>query len=165
MSVTLPESNTFHPSRIAKAVTAFGTLVATLAVGVAVGPLGILMAVGVASAYYVVSATAAFALGQVILVALVPSGGIFVILVLAEIGLLGVLCSTIVDHGDSARLLVASVLAGLAIGAIGWLSFQTSQAVWIAASALALATAFSAYGIHRYERVTLGLVETSATTP
>lgn len=159
MSVTLPESNTSHPSRIAKVLAAFGALVATLAVGVAVGPLGVLMAAGVASAYYVVSTTAAFALGQVILVALIPSEGIFVILVLAEIGLLGVLFSTTVDHNDSARLLVASLLAGLVIGATGWLAFRASQTVWVAASALVLATAFFAYGIHRYERVTLGLVE------
>jgi hypothetical protein len=134
-------------------------VVATLAVGVAVGPLGILMAVGIASAYYLVSTTAAFALGQVILVALVPFEGALAVLVLAEGGLLGVLFSTTVDHDDPARLLVASLLAGLAIGATGWLGLQAGQTVWIAAGTLAVATAFLSYGIHRYERVTLGLVE------
>lgn len=160
MTTTIQETNTSRSSRTAGALAVLGTLVATLAVGVAAGPLGVLMVAGVASAYYVVSTTAAFALGQVVLAALVPFDGAVAVLVLAEIGLLGVLFSTTVDHNDPARLLVASLLASLAIGAIGWLGLRTSQAVWIAAGALALATAFFAYGIHRYERVTLGLVET-----
>ncbi len=160
MSVTFHEPNAPRLSRIAKVVAALGTLVATLAVGVAVGPLGVLMAAGLVSALYFISTTAAFALGQVVLVALVPASGAFAILVLAEIGLLGVLFSTAVDHHDPARLLVVSLLAGLVIGSIGWLGFQASQTVWIVAGALALATAFFAYGIHRYERVMLGLVRT-----
>ncbi|WP_160135409.1 hypothetical protein [Halococcus salsus] len=161
MSVTFHESNIPQSSRIARALALLGTLVATLAVGVAVGPLSILVAAGVASALYFVSTTAAFALGQVVLVALVPPSGALALVVLAEIGLLAVLCSTAVDHHDTGRLLVASLLAGLAIGATGWLGLRTSQAVWVAAGALAIATAFLTYGIHRYERVTLGLVESA----
>lgn len=161
MSVTLHGSNTPHLSWTARAFAALGTFVATLAVGVAVGPLAALMIVAVGGALLLASTTAAFALGQVVLVALVPPGGAFAILVIAEIGLLGVLCSPAVDHHDPGRLLVASLLAGLAVGATGWLTLRSSQGVWPAAGVLVVVTAFLAYGIHRYERVTLGLVETA----
>lgn len=159
MSATTHQSNSANASRLHRACAALGTLVATLAVGVAVGPLAILVAVAIGIALILVSTTAAFALGQVVLVALVPPDGAPIILVLAEIGLLGVLFSTIINHYDPARLLVASLLAGLAVGATGWLLFWMNQTVWIAASAVVITTAFVAYGIHRYERVTLGLVE------
>lgn len=159
MSVSTDEPNAAPASRLSRALAVLGTLVATLAVGVAVGPLAVLVIVAVGGTLFFASTTAAFALGQVVLVALVPPGGALAILVIAEIGLLGVLCSPAVDHHDPGRLLVASLLAGLAVGAIGWLTLRSSQAVWLAAGALVVATAFLAYGIHRYERVTLGLVE------
>ncbi|EMA51902.1 hypothetical protein C448_00360 [Halococcus morrhuae DSM 1307] len=161
MSVPTDEPTAPPVSRLARALAVLGALVATLAVGVAVGPLAALMIVAVGGALLLASTTAAFALGQVVLVALVPPGGALAIFAIAEIGLLGVLCSPAVDHHDPGRLLVASLLAGLAVGATGWLTLRSSQAVWPAAGALVVTTAFLAYGIHRYERVTLGLVETA----
>jgi hypothetical protein len=159
MSVTTHQSNSANASRLRKACAALGTLVATLAVGVAIGPLAVLVAVAISGALILASTTAAFALGQVVLVALVPPDGAPIILVLAEVGLSVVLFSTAIDYHDSGRLLVASLLAGLAVGATGWLLFWMNRTVWIAASAVVVTTAFLTYGIHRYEQVTLGLVE------
>jgi hypothetical protein len=161
MSVTTHDPTAAPTSRLARTVAGLGTLVTTLAVGVAVGPLAALMIVAVGGTLLFASTTAAFALGQIVLVALVPPGGTLAVLVIAEIGLLSVLCSPAVDHHDPGRLLVASLLAGLAVGATGWLTLRSSQGVWPAAGVLVVATAFLAYGIHRYERVTLGLVETA----
>ena len=159
MSVTTHDPTAPPASRLARIVAGFGTLVATLAALVAVGPLAALVAVAVGGALFFASTTAAFALGQVVLVALVPADGALAVLAIAELGLLVVLCSPAVDHHDPGRLLVASLLAGLAVGAIGWLTLRASRGIWPAAGALVVATAFLAYGIHRYERVTLGLVE------
>jgi hypothetical protein len=161
MSVTTYQPNAAPTSRLTKTVAVLGMLVTTLAIGVAAGPLAILMIIAVGGSLLFASTTAAFALGQVVLVALVPPGGTLAVLALAEIGLFGVVCSPASDHHDPGRLLVASLLAGLAIGAIGWLTLRSSQGVWIAAGAIVVVTAFLAYGIHRYERVTLGLVETT----
>lgn len=144
---------------IRRALAAIGTLVATIAVGIVVGPLGALVAIGVGGAQYLVSTTAAFATGQIVLAALFPSGGSLVALVLAEVGLLCVLCSTAVEHHAPVRSIGAALVAGVTIGGSGWLAYRSSATVWIGAGVIVATTALVAYGLHRYERVQLGLVE------
>jgi|AntDeeMetagen285_2_1112576.scaffolds.fasta_scaffold13473_2 hypothetical protein len=159
MSVNTHRPNSDDDSPVRRALATLGTLIATIAVGVVVGPLGVLVAVAVGITQYLVSTTAAFAIGQIVLAALYPSEGAVVFLILAEVGLLGVLFSATVEHHDPGRLLIASLIAGVAIGATGWLALQSSATIWIAASVIVAGTAFVTYGLHRYERVTLELVE------
>lgn len=146
---------------VRRAFATIGTLVATIAIGTVVGPLGALVAIGVGSAQYLVSTTAAFATGQIVLAALFPPGGSPVALVLAEIGLLCVLCRIVVDHHAPARLIGATLVAGVAIGGSGWLALRSSTTIWIGAGVIVAVTALVAYGLHRYERVQLGLVGAS----
>ncbi|WP_049902589.1 hypothetical protein [Halococcus agarilyticus] len=143
---------------VRKALATLGTFVATIATGVVVGPLGVLVAVGVGSAQYLVSTTAAFATGQIVLGALYPSEGPLPFLVLAEVGLFGVLSSAAVDRYGPERLLVASLVAGVAIGGSGWLALRSTATIWIAAGVIVVGTALVGYGLHRYERVRLELV-------
>src|SRR5699024_10932904 len=91
--------------------------------------------------------------------ALYPATGPLSLLVLAEIGLFGVLFSTTVSHHAPGRLAVSSLVAGIVIGVTGWFVLRTGTALWIVASLFVVGTAVGTYGLHRYERVTLGLVE------
>ncbi|EMA53634.1 MULTISPECIES: hypothetical protein [Halococcus] len=160
MTVATRRSDFGDHSTVRKVLATLGTVVATAALGLVVGPVGVLVAVGIGSAQFLVSTTAAFATGQIVLAALYPPSGSPVVLVLAEIGLLCVLFSSAVDHHDTGRLLTASLVAGVAIGGSGWLALRSSATIWIGASVIVAGTAFVAYGLHRYERVHLGLVET-----
>ena len=160
MSADTQHSEHVGHSPVGRALAVLGTLVATAAVGVVVGPLGVLVAVGVGFARYLAAATTAFAAGQIVLVALYPTEGPLALLVLAEIGLSCVLLAPVVDHDEPGRATVATLVAGVALGGTAWAALRSTEGVWAGASVLVVGTAVVAYGLHRYERVRLGLVET-----
>ena len=160
MSADTQHSEHVGHSPVGRALAVLGTLVATAAVGVVVGPLGVLVAVGVGIARYLAAATTAFAAGQIVLVALYPTEGPLALLVLAEIGLSCVLLAPVVDHDEPGRATVATLVAGVALGGTAWVALRSTEGVWAGASMLVVGTAIVAYGLHRYERVRLGLVET-----
>ena len=159
MSADTQHSEHVGHSPVERALAVLGTLVATAAVGVVVGPLGVLVAVGVGIARYL-AATTAFAAGQIVLVALYPTEGPLALLVLAEIGLSCVLLAPVVDRDEPGRATVATLVAGVALGGTAWAALRSAEGVWVGASAIVVGTAIAAYGLHRYERVRLGLVET-----
>lgn len=141
-------------------LAAFGTLLATLVVSIVVGPIGLLIAVGVGGTQYLVSGPMAFAVGQIVLMALYPAEGPTSHLVLGEVGLLCFLLSTALDHDGSIRMVMATLVAGGVVGGCAWLGLRTTDTVWIGGGMVIAATAVIAYGLHRYERVSLQLVET-----
>jgi|GEM_PF-5148465 len=159
MSVNTSHDDSGTHAIVRSVPATLGALVTTAVAVFTTGPLGVLIAVGVGSALYLISAPAAFATGQIILSALYPAAGPLSLLVLAEIGLFGVLFSTTVSHHAPGRLAVSSLVAGIVIGVTGWFVLRTGTALWIVASLFVVGTAVGTYGLHRYERVTLGLVE------
>lgn len=159
MNVNANQDSSGEHVPVRRVLATLGTLITTVVAIVTTGPLGVLIAVGVGSALYFISAPAAFATGQIVLSALYPSEGPLLLLLLAEIGLLGVLFSTAVSHHAPGRLAVSSLVAGIVIGVAGWLVLRSGTALWIVASMFVVGIAVITYGLHRYERVTLGLVE------
>lgn len=159
MTVDARQNSSGEHTIVRRALATLGTLITAGVVVFIAGPLGVLIAVGVGSACYLISTPAGFATGQIILSALYPSEGPLLLLLLAEIGLLGVLFSTIVTHHAPGRLAVSSLVAGVAIGVFGWIVLRSGVALWIVASMVVVGIALVTYGMHRYERVTLGLVE------
>ena len=159
MSANIAQEHSDGHTVVRRGLAIFGVLITTGVAILTTGPLGVLIAVGVGSAQYLISAPAAFATGQLILSALFSSEDPLLLFVLAEIGLFGVLFSSAVDHHAPGRLAVSSLVAGIILGASGWLVLQSGAAIWIVASLLVGSTAFVVYGLHRYERVTLDLVE------
>ena len=159
MSADTQHSEHAGHSPVGRALAVLGTLVATAAVGVVVGPLGVLVAVGVGIARYLAAATTAFAAGQIVLVALYPTEGPLALLALAEVGLSCVLLASVLGRDEPGRAIVATLIAGVALGGTAWVALRSTEGVWAGTSAVVAGTATVAYGLHRYERVRLGLVE------
>ena len=141
------------------ALTAAGALLTTAALVVAIGPAGLLVGLVIGVAQYFVSPPSTFAAGQVAFVVLFPVGGSISLLVLGEAGLAGVLLGSAPDHGEPIRTALVTVLASIGFGALAWLGVRAADGIWLGVLALALATAVAVYGLHRYERVRLDLVE------
>ena len=100
----------------------------------------------------------AFAVGQllVLLVLTRESGPLAV--ALAEGALALVLVAGLVRTGDPVRAVATFATLSVAGAAALWLALGAADALWLVALGLVLAVAALAYGLHRYERVALGLV-------
>ncbi|HET7324188.1 MAG TPA: hypothetical protein VFJ06_07645 [Halococcus sp.] len=138
-----------------------GTLLTTAALVVAIGPVGLLVGLAIGVVQYFFSTPSAFAAGQVAFVVLVPVGGSVPLLILGEVGLVGVLFGSLPDRGEPIRAALVTVIVGASLSAIAWLFIRVAEGIWLGALALALTAAVAAYGLHRYEQVRLGLVEAS----
>lgn len=126
------------------------------------GVAGALAAVTLAVAWYALPLPYAVALGHLLLVASVPGGTGLAVLVPAEAGLLGLLLSEApaVDaplRFGAAFLGTATVLIGVAAA-----GFAAGGPVG-AALALAVVAATLGYGLHRYELLRLGFLDTDGT--
>lgn len=139
---------------------ALGTLLAASALAVTGGASGLLAGAAVAASWYVLPTPAAFAVGQFALVAVAADAGPLA-LVVAEGGLLGLLAGSTLDADRSARLVALAVGGVALLAASGWASYRWLGAAPQAAAVLAVGFALGAYGLHRYERVALGLVSPS----
>ena len=140
--------------------------VAAVAVGallwVVGGPPGLVGGGVLFVAWAVLPATYAFAVGQVVFVAVTRPAGVLeaglLPLALVELGLAVVLVAPNLQSGRIRRsaawiLLGGSVLVGVALG-----SYTLWDRVWVAATVLVGIGAIGAYGLHRYELVVLGKV-------
>lgn len=153
---------------------AASAVVASVGLVALAGLPGVVAAAALVAAWVLLPASYAFALGQVALVALAPGGGLLGVAV-AEAGLLGVLlapATTLPEPGPPVALAVAWALGGVALawasaggtgGTAGTAGAGTVGAgvlaPWQAGFALIAVTALAAYGLHRYQLVSLGLVE------
>ena len=135
-------------------------LLAITALGNATGPIGVVLAPAIAVAWYFHSPIMAFAIGQVVFVALFPEEGTLNVLALGEVGLGGVLLSPILDHSEPIRAVVTLLCVSGVLGAITGAGV-VSGGLWLGALGLITSVVIAAYVIHRYERVALGLVEVS----
>lgn len=148
----------------ASALVAAAALVAVAGGRVAIAILGALV---VLTAWYFLSPTYAFALGNVALVALVPevTTATLARVAVVEAGLLGVLlasATTFTGPDRPAPLAVSAVLLVLGWvlvgGALAWASARSLLWLPVAGGLLVALAAFAAYGLHRYQLVAVGAV-------
>jgi len=124
---------------------------------------GAIAAVVLGVAWYALPAPYAVAVGHLLLVALLPpESGIEAIqvvgLVPVEAGLLGLLATAAPRIDAPARFAVALVVATAVLVGVAALGFLAGG-VPGAAAALAVVAGVLGYGLHRYERLRLGLIE------
>lgn len=133
-------------------------LFAAVVVAVVGGLPGMVTAVLVPVAWYALPSTYAFAVGQIGVLAVLDTGNPAALLA-AQVGLLGVLLAPAVELSDTEQL-VAVTLAWVGVGGLAaWASTRPTVGISLAGGTLVIATALVAYGLHRYQQVSLGLVE------
>lgn len=131
-----------------------GLLATVAAFAATTGPLGAVIAIGLAIVGLVIPPVAVFALGQAGLLALLPSptplqlaiveGALFLILVSPA------------TKGATGRLLAVSVPLFAGLATTGWYAAQTFG-IRTTGIALLLGVCVLSYVLHRYERVAVGL--------
>lgn len=158
MSVTVRTPEVGRGSGAQRLFAAVGVLLATGVVGVLVGPLGAFVAVGVGVGGYLFGWAVAFAVGQVVLVGLLPLDVPLEYFALAEAGLCFVLLAGLARRTDLLASLLATLVVSALIGGGTWLTFRTTGSLWVTGGLLVGGIALAVYTGHRYERVRLGLV-------
>lgn len=140
--------------------TKFGgsaAVVAAVGFWLSAGPAGIVAGALVVGTWALVDYVYAFALGQVLFVALAqtpvrPASAV------AQVGLFGVLLAPSVREAPLRTLGAFAVSAAGLVGVVAGLR-DVSGHLWPAMVALGVTVAFCSYGLHRYQLVTLDLVE------
>jgi hypothetical protein len=82
---------------------------------------------------------------------------------LAEIVLVLLLVESLFVDLRPGQALLAGGLTLLVLGGLPYASWLATERLWLATLVLVLAGATLAYGLHRYERVSLGLVDGDST--
>lgn len=131
-------------------------LVVTLGFGLVGGDTGLLAAGALVAAWYLSSVPVTVAIGHVLLGALLSGEPGAIGIGIAELGLLGLLSTAgpLDTLRDGAVLLGFTALLG-GVAAAGW----EAGGVTAAAGALAGTAVLVGYGLHRYELLRLGLIE------
>jgi hypothetical protein len=139
-------------------IGAFGTIFVASAFAIAGGLPGLLAAVVVGVSWYALPSIVVFTIGQFALGALVSPEQTPLLLLIAEGGLLGILSGATAETNRSAQS-TAFVVGCIALFAVGsWASYHWLDSIWRTTAVLAVAVTVGAYGLHRYERIALGLV-------
>lgn len=124
-------------------------------------PLGIVGGIAIVLLWLTLPIIYAVALGHVLVVVLTVDGFETLAIAVAELGLFGMLLATIPTLYDRGAVTSMTVFVfGLFVFVFG-IAFVSSEALWIGTLALAIVGALVAYGMHRYELVSLGLAEGS----
>lgn len=124
-------------------------------------PVGVASAAAIALVWFAFPVVYTVALGHVLVAALTVDGFSTLAIVTVELGLFGMILTTaptLYDRGTVTSMTV--FMLGLFVFVFG-IAFVTSEALWIGALALLVVGALASYGIHRYELVTLDLLEGS----
>lgn len=125
------------------------------------GLLGVASAVVIVAAWFALPVVYTVALGHVLVAALTIDGFTTVAIVTVELGLIGMILTAVPTHYDRGTVTSMTVfMLGLFVFTFG-IAFVASEALWIGALALLVVGALASYAIHRYELVSLGLVEGS----
>jgi hypothetical protein len=155
---------------------ALGVLLVTAALGLAVGPAGLLVAATLAVAWYLSPAPYGFALAVLALVAFVPAAlsmrafspdaqsSVDVDTATAGLAVVGPLCLLLAPSGAiEGPVWTAATTGALAVGlgAIAWVGRRSTDALWPGAVVLLGTGALAAYGLHRYELLRVGLLDPS----
>lgn len=137
--------------------------------------VAVLGALAVLIAWSLVPPTYAFALGHVALAAVLPEAAFaqwptLVWLAVVELGLLGVLLASATSseylsdteespRGERAEIVAGGIVLGWTLlgGALAWASVRPSLGLPATGGLLVVLTGVAAYGLHRYQLVSLGL--------
>jgi hypothetical protein len=140
--------------------------------------VAVLGGLAVVASWWLLAPTYGFALGHVALAAVLPvnalAGGVPLELLAVEVGLVGMLLASAVDRGvwpergdaehevqtgrsvaPSIGLILAWTLGG---GALAWIAAGSGLDLRTAGALVVGASGLAAYGLHRYQLVSLGLV-------
>ncbi|MFC6716034.1 hypothetical protein ACFQGT_17740 [Natrialbaceae archaeon GCM10025810] len=123
----------------------------------AAGPIGALAGLATAVVGFLLGPPYAFAIGHIALVALFPDGIEPRAFALVEIGFVAVLIAPAWRTASPGRVAAVAVGSALALAGVAW-AVVDGRSVALAAGALLVTFALTAYGLHRLELVRLGLV-------
>jgi hypothetical protein len=130
---------------------------------VAIGGLpGVASAIGVGIVWLYFPAVYVVALGFGLLAALTIDGVASIESLAVGISLFAMLLAPATGLYRSKTLVSTTVLATGVLSLVFAVAFTTAGTLWIATLALAASWAVAAYGVHRYERVILGLARGSS---
>lgn len=151
-----PMTDRSRPEILAVLVAAAGfVLVGDLGLG------GAASAVALVLAWYLLPIVYTIAVGHVLVAALSIDELTTFAIITVELGLFGMLLMTTPNLYDRGTVKSMTVfMLGLLVFTFG-IAFMTSEALWIGALALLVVGALVSYGMHRYELVSLGLMEGS----
>lgn len=135
-----------------------GAVAVVLAFGAFGGLAGLAAGVAVAVGSLVLPATYAFAFGHVALLFALPSPTLRQIAAV-ELGLAAVLVSPMAGTDGGRRLIAATALCFVGLAAVVAPASLAVDPLWTVAAALVALVAALSYGVHRYERLRLGLLE------
>lgn len=163
MSTFTPTTSdfTFIPSemsRTALATAALGLGLVTAGLVMAVGSIGVAGGVLLAVCWFVVPPIYTVGIGFVIAVVLVPDGFTGITFAPIGLGILSVLAAPLIDRDEPIEVAIAAVTGLSVLLAVGGGAFLWTTAILPSATALLVAFAVLAYGVHRYEIVRIGLV-------
>ncbi|WP_416840449.1 hypothetical protein [Haloferax sp. DFSO52] len=138
-------------------VDAIGIIAFTALVTLSFGGWGIVAGAGVLVAATLVAGPAAFVFAQLVLVSLLSEPSPW-LLVATQLAVFPLLVSERSSWPRTRVHLISMALAYLGSLGVVWLLVTNLRWVWQAAALFVVAAATLSYGIHRYERVSLGLV-------
>lgn len=147
------------PDRLRIVLEVLTVLITAAALGFALGPFGLAIAALIAFTWRLASAVYAFAVGQLLfaIVSTTIVGGLPTdALLVGQLSLGGVLLATLIGHWPRRTAAVTAIT--FAVAAAGFATIYTLETLWHGAAILAVAYALTAYTLHRYELVRLGLV-------
>lgn len=133
-------------------------LVLVVTFGVAAGPAGAGVGVAAVAVWAALGTPYAIAAGVALLVAVTPDGVGPIAAAVAATGLLALVLAPVVTAGARLASGVAVVLTTGTLGSLAWLVVR-SRPLWLGAVVLVGAGAVLAYGLDRYYRLRLGLLE------
>lgn len=136
-----------------------GVAIATIALGLTAGPVGLAAGLGAALAWYALPGWYAFTVGLVVATPLIVSAPSLWTRAVVLLGLLAVLAGPLTRVEDETRTLTAFAFTTAVVAIVGWGVLWTDQPLWLAALVVAAISVLIAYGLHRYELLMLGLVE------
>ena len=164
------ETGTSTPSpdhRVRALPGAIATVGVTVLLWMLSGPIGLVGGGVLFVSWAVLPATYAFAVGQIVFVALTRPASVTEVgllpLALLELGLAGVLVGPELGSAVARRTAGRTLLGGALLSGVALASYALWGRVWIAATVLVGIGALGAYGLHRYELVVLGKVPESGT--
>jgi hypothetical protein len=123
------------------------------------GLFGIVLALGLGAGLFVLPEVVVFALGHLVIAAIVEAQASLAMVLVAELPLLLFLASPFVDVGTTWREDVVSLaLGGVVVTASVGLAVSQRR-LWVAALVVSAIVGAGIYGLHRYALVTFNLVD------
>lgn len=152
------ESQLLAPGGSRHWVTWLAVLALVGTLGVAGGPPGAGVGVAAAAVWVVFGTPYAIATGVALLTAVTPDGVGPIAAMVAGAGLLGLVLAPAVAANARVAYALAVVLTTATLGGLAWL-LVSLQSLWLGAVVLVGAGAVLMYGLNRYHRLRLGLLD------